>query len=51
LQLVAVPGFDHARRASRNVGLAEAVRVIRGPEDFGQPSALIKMRGEWKKLG
>jgi hypothetical protein len=31
--------------------LAEAVRVIRCPEDFGELAPLIEMGGEWADLG
>jgi hypothetical protein len=48
---MAVPGFYHTRRASRDVGLAESVRVIRGAEDFGELAPLIEVGGEWADLG
>jgi hypothetical protein len=51
LQPVAVPGFDHARRASRDVALAESVRVIRSAVDFSQPAPLIEVGGEFADLG
>jgi hypothetical protein len=31
--------------------LAEAVRVIAGAEDFGEPASLIEVGCEWADLG
>jgi hypothetical protein len=51
LQPVAVPGFDHARGARRDITLPEPVRVIGGPKDFGQPAALVEVSRQFANFG
>jgi hypothetical protein len=51
LMSMAMPCLHHARRASGNVGLAEAVSVIRCAEYLDEPPALIEVGGKRSKLG
>ena len=51
LEPVAMPRLNHARRRRGDIGLAEAVRVIRGAEYLRESPALIEVGGEWTKFG
>ena len=51
LPLVAMPGFDHACCCGGDICLAKPVRVIRCAVDLRELAALIKVGGQWAKLG
>jgi hypothetical protein len=46
-----MPRLDNACRGCGDVGLTEAVRVIRGAEYLGESPALVEVGGEWADLG